>query len=396
MTNSKLSAPVSDYDPYTDEALLSPYAGYDMLREMGPAVWLSKHKMYALTRYSSVKQALSDDINFPSGFGVMMNEDMNQVLRGNTLCSDGEHHNKLRKVTAAPLTPAALKSLQDEVREESENLVSALVEKRSFEAVTELAQYLPLKIVSNAVGLPEQGREKMLEWSAGMFNCFGPLNDRTQTSIPVLDAMMQYATNEAVIGKLREGSWAEAIHEAAARGDVPQEAVPVLMIDYMGPSLDTTVAGIASAVWHFANAPAEWDKVRENPTLIRNAINEVLRLESPLQDFGRYVANDVEMDGITLPADSRVICFYGAGNRDPRQFADPTRFDVTRTNSNTHLAFGAGPHQCLGMNLARLEMTSLFTELARKVKRFHIKSEEQLLHNIIRSFERIDVEIEPA
>jgi cytochrome P450 len=363
---------------------------------MGPAVWLTKHKMYALTRYDSLKQALTDDINFPSGFGVMMNEDMNRVLRGNTLCSDGEHHNRLRKVTAAPLTPGALKSLQDEIREESEGLVSRLVPKGSIEAITELAQYLPLKIVSNAVGLPEKGREKMLEWSEALFNCFGPMNERTQKAIPVLQSMMDYATNEAVIGKLRKGSWAEAIHGAAARGDVPKEAVPVLMIDYMGPSLDTTVSGIGSAVWHFANAPEEWDKVRENPSLIRNAVNEVLRLESPLQDFGRYVANDVQMGNMILPADSRVICFYGAGNRDPRQFKDPDRFDVNRPNANTHLAFGAGPHQCMGMNLARLEIATLFTALAAKVKRFHIKGEHRLHHNLIRGFERLDVEIEAA
>ena len=227
-----------------------------------------------------------------------------------------------------------------------------------------------------------------------MFNCWGPMNQRTKESIPVLDEMMHYATTQAVRGKLRAGSWAEAIHDAADRGEVPKEAVPVLMIDYMGPSLDTTVNGIASAVWHFANAPDQWKMVREDPNLVRNAMNEVLRLESPLQDFGRYVANDVDMDGLTLPADTRVICFYGAGNRDPRQFEDPNRFDVTRRNANLHLAFGAGPHQCLGMNLARLEMTSLFTALAARVKCFHITHEERLMHNIIRGFERLDVEIE--
>lgn len=388
--------PESEYDPYTDVALADPFPGYATLREMGPAVWLPKHQMFALTRYASVRQALTDDVNFPSGFGVMMNEDMNQVLRGNTLCSDGAMHDQLRKVTAAPLMPGALNALRDEVLAESETIVDQVCAKGSIEVVTELARYLPLKIVANAVGLPEQGREKMLEWSEGMFNCFGPMNDRAKASLPVLDEMMGYATNEAVRGKLRPGSWAEAIHDAADRGDVPKEAVPVLMIDYMGPSLDTTVSAIASAIWHFAQAPDQWDLVREDPARIRNAVNEVLRLESPLQDFGRYVAHDTDMDGVTLPADSRVICFYGAGNRDPRQFPDPDRFDVTRTNANSHLAFGAGPHQCLGMNLARLEMTTLFTVLAKKVKRFHVTSETRLMHNIIRGFENLHADLELA
>ena len=156
------ATPRSDYDPYDDAVLGNPYHGYDVLREMGPAVWLDKHGMFALTRYASVKQALSDDKNFPSRYGVMMNEDMNQVLRGNTLCSDGKMHDRLRRVTAAPLTAKALRWLHDEVREESEGLVERLVERKRFDAISDLGEYLPVTIVSNAVGLPEEGREKML------------------------------------------------------------------------------------------------------------------------------------------------------------------------------------------------------------------------------------------
>jgi len=387
-------APQSDYDPYSDEALLDPWSGYDALRDMGPAVWLNKYDMFALTRYASVRQALTDDVNFPSGFGVMMNEDMNQVLRGNTLCSDGAHHDSLRKIVMKPLLPAQLKSLRGEIEDESRKLVKSLIARKQFCAKVHLAHYLPITIVSNAVGLPEEGRERMLEWSEALFNCFGPKNQRTLSAVPVLDQMMDYATNHAVRGKLKQGSWAEAIHDAADRGDVPKEAVPVMMIDYMGPSLDTTINGIANTVWHFAKSPDQWDIVREDPSIIRNAINEALRLDSPIQDFGRYVANDVSMDGVTLPADSRVICFYGAANRDPRQFENPNMFDIRRKNANTHMAFGAGPHQCMGMNLARLEMATLFTELAKHVRRFHILDEKLALHNILRGYDSLFIEIE--
>jgi len=134
-TNDRI--PQSNYDPYHDGALPNPFPGYDMLRDMGPAVWLTKYEMYALTRYSSVKQALSDDTNFVSGRGVMMNEQLNTLLVGNTLCSDGDMHTRLRKVTAAPMTPGALKSLQDEIRMESEGLVDRLLGDRGgrFDAV---------------------------------------------------------------------------------------------------------------------------------------------------------------------------------------------------------------------------------------------------------------------
>src|ERR1700751_3188486 len=100
--------PTSTLDPYTDQALLNPWPLYRELREMGPAVWLEKYGMFAFTRYGSVSKTLRDWEAFPSAFGVMMNEDMNQLLRGNTLCSDGDAHNRLRRVVIRPLTPAAL------------------------------------------------------------------------------------------------------------------------------------------------------------------------------------------------------------------------------------------------------------------------------------------------
>jgi cytochrome P450 len=227
-----------------------------------------------------------------------------------------------------------------------------------------------------------------------MFNCFGPMNARARNAMPVLSEMMQYARSHAVPGKLKPGSWAEAIHHAAAAGEVPSEAVPVMMIDYIGPSLDTTIFGIASGVWLFANHPDQWDLLRADPSLIPAAINEILRMEAPVQGFSRYVARDYDLDGVALQQGSRAIMFYGAANRDPRQFSDPDRFDVRRDNAGRHLAFGTGPHMCLGMNLARLEMRALFTALARKVKRFHIEAEQRALNNILRGFNKLIVTVE--
>jgi cytochrome P450 len=386
--------PTSTLDPYTDEALLNPWPLYGELREMGPVVWLEKYNMFALTRYDAVAKVLRDWQAFPSSFGVMMNDEMNQVLRGNTLCSDGDAHNRLRRVVMRPIMPAALVSLKEEVEREAEAVVHRLCGKGRFCATGELATHLPVTIVSNAVGLPEEGRERMMEWSIGLFNCIGPMNERARNAMPVLSEMMHYARTHAVPGKLKPGSWAEAIHHAAAAGEVSSEAVPVIMIDYMGPSLDTTIFGISSGVWLFANHPDQWDLVRNDPSLIPAAINEILRLEAPIQGFSRYVARDYDLDGVSLQEGSRAIAFYGAANRDPRQFLVPDRFDVRRDNAARHMAFGAGPHVCLGMNLAKLEMQALFTALARKVTRFHIEAEERALNNILRGFSKLIVTVE--
>jgi len=387
-------APTSTLDPYTDQALLNPSPLYRELREIGPVVWLEKYGMFALTRYDVVVKALRDWEAFPSSFGVMMNDDMNQILRGNTLCSDGDAHHRLRRVVIRPITPAALTSLTEEVEREAEAVVDRLCGKGRFCATRELATHLPVTIVSSAIGLPEEGRERMMEWSIGLFNCIGPMNDRARNAMPVLSEMMHYARTHAVPGKLKPGSWAEAIHHAAAAGEVPSEAVPVMMIDYMGPSLDTTIFGISSGVWLFANYPDQWSLVRNDPSLIPAAINEILRMEAPIQGFSRYVARDYDLDGVSLPEGSRAIVFYGAANRDPRQFPHPDRFDVRRDNAGRHMAFGAGPHMCLGMNLAKLEMRALFTALARKVKRFQIEAEERALNNVLRGFSKLIVTVE--
>ena len=386
------AAPWSDYDPYTEESLLDPWLGYKRLRDAGPAVWLPRYQMFALTRYDAVRRALLDWECFVSRNGVMMNDQMNRVLRGNTLCSDGADHDALRDVLVRPLKPGALRSLREEITAEAEGVVEKLVARGTFDAATELAQHLPMTVVSNLVGLPDQRRERMLVWAREMFNCFGPMNHRAIASFPVLREMMDYATNEAVPGKLKPGSWADGIYDAVARGEVSRQACPAMMVDYLGPSLDTTISAITTAVWLFAHNPDQWDMVRENPRLIPSAVNEVLRYDPPIQGFSRYVARDVDMDGVLLPAGSRAIMFYGAANRDERKYPDPDRFDVLRRPGD-HLGFGAGPHACVGMNLARMEMIALFTALAKRVGRFTILEEEAVLNNVLRGFKLLRVAV---
>jgi cytochrome P450 len=233
--------------------------------------------------------------------------------------------------------------VRDEITAEAEHVVERLVAQGSFDAATEFANHLPVSVVSNLIGLPEKGRERMLMWAEELFNCFEPISDRTVASFPVLEEMMHYATKEAVPGKLKPGSWAAGIHDAVAAGEVPAQACPAMMVDYLGPSLDTTIFAISNAVWLFANNPDQWDLVRSDPKLMPSAVNEVLRYDAPIQDFSRYVARDVNMDGVVLPAGSRAIVFYGAANRDERKYPDPDRFDVRRRPGD-HLGFGAGPH----------------------------------------------------
>ena len=167
-----------------------------------------------------------------------------------------------------------------------------------------------------------------------------------------------------------------------------------MMIDYIAPSLDTTIYAISSAVYLFTQNPGQWQVLRDDPTLIPHAVNEALRLESPVQRFTRLVTRDYEIDGAVLPAGSRVVLLYGSANRDERMYPEPDRFDIRRKPSD-HLAFGHGEHVCIGMNLARIQMRALFEALIARVERLELLESVLALNNTLRGFASLKVRVRP-
>lgn len=266
-----------------------------------------------------------------------------------------------------------------------------LVQRGSFDAATELAQHPPLAIVSNLVGLPEQGRERMLEWAAANFDSFGPPDDRTTTALDTFQEMYHYAMTQCVRGKLEPGSWAEMLHDAADKGEISDNEARLMALSYVAPSLDTTIFASGSALWLFANNPNQWQLLRDDPSLIPSAINEILRMECPLQGFSRYAVGDHEFDGVTLPENSRIIVLYASANRDERRWTHPETFDIGREGVARHLAFGYGGHACIGLNLAKLEMAAFFSALAATVSHFECGSSERVLNNTLHGFRHLEV-----
>lgn len=392
MVAPKPGTPTSDIDLFSDAVLTDPYPVYRELREMGGAVWLEQFGMFILTRFADVQAALADWQSFTSAKGVMMNDRMNETLQGIVLCSDDPAHAVMRKVLMSPLQPRELNALRERISSEAKGLIERLVAKKSFNAATELAQYLPVTIVSELVGLPEEGRERMLDWAPANFDCFGPMNQRALDAFPIVEEMVNYAFTQCVPEKLKPGGWAAKIWEAADRGEIRPEQCPIMMNDYMGPSLDTTIFATSAAIMLFARNPDQWDILRETPNLIPNAVNEVVRLESPIQNFSRVATRDIEIDGTMIPEGARVIMSYGAANRDPRKWEDPDRFDVRR-RAMDHVGFGHGVHQCIGNNLARMEISALLGELAKRVERFELHDSERHLNNVLRGFRRLDITV---
>lgn len=388
-----MNAPVSDIELYSTPALLEPFENYRALRDLGAAVWLSAYDMFVLTRFADVRAALANPAVFSSAGGVTMNQEMNDKLRGGLLCSDSPQHDVLRKIIERPVTMKALAELRQRVSDEAEVVVERLVAQREFDVATELAQHLPVTIVSELVGLPEEGRERMLQWAPANFDCFGPINERTTAAFPIVGEMVNYAFTQCVPGKLKPGGWAQMIWDAADRGEIDASICPFLMNDYMGPSLDTTIFATTSAIWLFARHPEQWRQVCANPALIPAAINEVVRIESPIQTFSRYVAQDHVIDGVTLPAGSRAIVAFGSANRDERKWGDPEVFRIDREASAEHLGFGFGEHQCVGANLARLEIRALLSALAKRVERFELVEMKRGVNNVLRGIEHCVVRV---
>jgi cytochrome P450 len=384
--------PQSNLDLYSDEALLDPWPRYKELRDAGPAVWLPKYEMFVVPRYGDVKQAMRNWQLFTSAQGVMMNKPMNDTLRGIVLCSDDPEHAALRRVIARPITPVAIAGYAELITREAEALVARLVARKRFDAATDLAQYLPVTIVSNLVGLPEEGRERMLDWAAANFQCFGPLNERTTKAFETVKEMVHFAFTQCTRAKLKPDGWAKMIWDAADRGEIPIDKPPLMMNDYMGPSLDTTVFTTSSAIWLFAQNPDQWEALRADPSLIPGAINEVIRLESPLQGFSRVTTQDVDIDGVKVPKNSRAIMLWGSANRDERKWQDPDRFDIRRRNAD-HLGFGHGVHVCVGMHLAKMEITALFKALLKRVRRFELGATQRVINNVMHGLSKLEVTV---
>jgi cytochrome P450 len=387
-----MDRPVYDVDLYSDDVLRDPYPHYRALRDLGAAVWLPRNGLYALGRFEDVRGALRNPGLFSSAQGVAANDHVNDMSRGTTLASDAPLHDRLRAIIAAPLLPRALEEIGPQIRAEARRLVDDLVTRGQFDAVTDLAQHLPLTIVSKLVGLEDYGRGSMLRWASATFNVLGTMNVRGCAAMTDVQEMRSYLGGAEIREHLRPGSWGDRIFQAAERGEVEPERCPVLMRDYLGPSLDTTIFATANLVMLFGKYPEQWDLVRNDPALIPNAINESLRLESPIRGFTRHLITDGAIGGVSIPSGSRVLLLYASANRDERKWQDADRFDVRRRASD-HLGFGNGTHMCAGLHLARLEMTALLEVLVGKVVRFEIGEPVVALNNVLRGLASLPVRV---
>ena len=348
-----------DMDLFSEASLADPTADYRRLRDAGPVVRLARPDVYAVARFADVQTALRAPESLISGEGVGFSEAFNAARGQNVIQTDGDQHFRMRNSIMRPLASSALKAARADLKALVAGRVATLVGAGWTDAMKSLAAFLPVEAVSHLVGLPEVGRERMLEWAGATFNLIGPDQDPADFALLGESRAFMASLNADTV---RDGSWSGDLFAAAQAGRLSQAEAMAALSAYIVPSLDTTILAKGHLLNNLAVNPDQWTLLKQRPELIPGAVLEGVRRDSVLRWFSRVAVQDYDVDGAIVPKGARLMLLYGAANRDERRYADPDRFDITR-DARDHLAWGTGPHMCAGMHLARIEMEVLLEAL---------------------------------
>ena len=388
--------PVLDIDPFSASFFDDPFPAHEAMREAGPFVWLGQYHIGALARYEHVREALTDWERFSSARGVGM-EDFQRHgrfrLPSLILEADPPLHTRSRGVLSRALSPPVLKGLRARFAAEAEVIVEQVVATGRFDAVRDLAEAYPLRVFPDAMGMKREGREKLLPHAEMLFNSFGPRNalfeaSRAQASFDWIEEQGRRENLSPGLGLV--------IHEAADRGEISHDEAPLLVRALLQAGLDTTVNAIGATLYCLARFPDQWERLRAEPALAKAAFDEAIRFESPVQTFFRTATRDTEIGGARVQEGDKILMMLASANRDPRQWDEPERYDITRKTLG-HVGFGAGIHQCVGQILARMEGELVLDALVRRVKRIRIAGDVVRRHNnTLRGLASLPVEVERA
>lgn len=392
-TSSIAPAPVLELDLYSEAALKDSREVFAQIRDAGPAVWLPRHKMFAIGRFENMRAALRNDAVFRSGEGVAANPIANRLGRDTTLFSDDETHNRRRRVLMQSLSGKALGRSEDQIDEQARVIVERLSDGERFEAAKDFSSHLPLSVVAELVGL-EEDPDRLLRWAAATFDVLGPANRRGQ--IGARRSLGLLVHSKLLRRKnVRPGSWAASVFEARDRGEVSAAEARSLIIDFVAPALDTTILATTHLLWLIARNPETWDQIRADPELGQRAVVENVRISSPIRGFTRTLSEDTSVDGVELARGSRVVLLFGAANLDESAFPEPESFRLDRP-SGVQLGWGHGPHTCVGLHLAKLEMNALVRAMIPRVDAVEAGEPVRLLNNTLQGISRLPTRFVPS
>jgi cytochrome P450 len=387
-----------------------PYPVYERLRETAPAFRSEQWQCMVLTRYDDVAAAVKDTVRFSNAdrFSKLLDQlpaelqDLIAPLRAHyasgILQCDPPDHGRIRGLVNRAFTPSAVRQAVPRIEALVDELLDAAIATGSFDLVADLARPLPAMVVAEMLGVPPEDR--------GMF---GPLGDDL-TGLQAAGSAVRPAAERAVaavvgledyFGELYRARRAEprddlltallSAHEGDDRlteNELVNTCVTILVAGH-----ETTRNLIGNAAITFHRHPGAWEELRSGRLRLERAVEEILRFESPIQRGWRRVAERCELHGEPMEVGDLLFLMLGAANRDPRRFADPETLDLDRAD-NPHLAFGWGPHFCLGAALARLEARIVLAALLRRFERLDPLSEPSFNPSIhMRGIASFDVDL---
>lgn len=355
------------YDPYDVAINTDPYPAFRALRDDAPVYYNDVHDFWALSRFDDIDRALRDHETFISGRGGILEliKAGIEMPPGILIFEDPPTHTIHRRLLSRVFTPKRVAELEPKVREFCIQCLDPFIGEEDFDFIAHLGAQVPMKTISMLLGIPESDQELIRDKVDASL--------RTEEGQPMevdddfvsgemfaeyIDWRADHPSDDLMTDLLQATFTDETGTERGLRRDEILTYVNVLA----GAGNETTNRLIGWSGKVLGDHPDQRHELAADPSLIPNAIDEILRFEPPAPHVGRYVARDVEIDGVTVPEGSAILLLIGSGNRDERRWADADRFDIHRQVGQI-LSFGYGIHFCLGAALARMEGRVVLEEM---------------------------------
>ncbi len=374
-----------EFQPYAPSFAADPYAVYARLRQRSPIFFSTEVGMTLFARYEDIRSLLLDSRLGRTMSHVATPDELerqpraeqwerlpnyNRYVRVNLLETEGSDHSRLRRLVSAALSPKRIRELRGRIESVVDELLAELAPRGRMEFLEELAVPLPVHVISQLLGWPEEQRHRLRPWSADIVRLYE--KDHSEADeMRAEAATSEFAAALSELAELRHADPRDDLVSAMVticdEGDrlTRDELIATCML-LLNAGHEATVNGAGNGLLALLRHPEQLARLRDDPSLIGTAIEEMLRYDSPLQLFHRFVLEDFERGGVSFERGDAVGFLYGSANRDPQAFDRAEEFDVGR-RPNSHLAFGAGTHFCLGAPLARLELEILFNALLQRL-----------------------------
>lgn len=373
------------------EVIGDPYPLYREMRAQHPVYFSETLGAWVLTRYEDVRAVLRDPARFGSAARAVMIErqlslqgvdrdtvkDYLELCDTSMLLKDPPEHTRMRKIANCGFTRAALESWRDVVRKVAVGLLEAVHSRRHMDITKDLAQRLPAIVIATLLKIPREDREAFQKWADDLATLFGQAVSKDIHEVARLGnngtcKLKNYIRK--LIKRRQQQPGVDMVSRmivAYEKGRVNINELVTLLILILTAGHVTTIDQLSNGMYHLLKQPAQWQLLRENPALIKPAIEEMLRFDTSVPYIHRVAIEDVELRGKRIPRGSVVALALGAANHDPEVFEDPDAFDIRR-NPTKHISFAVGPHTCLGLDLARMELQIALEELRQRMPNLHL------------------------